>query len=79
MIHPRLARSVLDRLHSQLIVSVQADDGSPLRDSRIIAALACAAELGGAAGLRVRLGRGRAGRAERECLAPDRPDEDVAR
>lgn len=54
MIHPRLARSVLDRLHSQLIVSVQADDGSPLRDSRIIAALACAAELGGAAGLRVR-------------------------
>jgi len=45
---------VLDRLHSQLIVSVQADDGSPLRDSRIIAALACAAEMGGAAGLRVR-------------------------
>lgn len=54
MIHPRPTCSVLDRLHSQLIVSVQADDGSPLRDSRIIAALACAAEVGGAAGLRVR-------------------------
>lgn len=54
MIHPRPPHSVLNRLRSQLIVSVQADDGSPLRDSRIIAALACAAELGGAAGLRVR-------------------------
>lgn len=54
MIHSRPSRSVLDRWRSQLIVSVQADDGSPLRDSRIIAALACAAEVGGAAGLRVR-------------------------
>lgn len=54
MTHPRPPRSVLSRLRSQLVVSVQADDGSPLRDSRIIAALARAAEVGGAAGLRVR-------------------------
>lgn len=45
---------VLTRLHHALVVSVQADEGSPLRDPAIIAALALAAEQGGAAGLRVR-------------------------
>lgn len=51
---PTLPRAVLEELRSQLVVSVQADDGSPLRDSRIIAALALCAERGGARGLRIR-------------------------
>jgi N-acylglucosamine-6-phosphate 2-epimerase len=41
------------RLHGGLVVSCQAPEGSPLRDSRIIAALARCAERGGAAGVRV--------------------------
>ena len=44
----------LARLASPLIVSVQADDGSPLRDTAHIVALARAALLGGAGGLRLR-------------------------
>ncbi|WP_245808142.1 N-acetylmannosamine-6-phosphate 2-epimerase [Deinococcus hopiensis] len=44
---------MLERLRGQLVVSCQADPGSPLRDSYIIGRLALAAELGGAAGLRV--------------------------
>ncbi|WP_240319361.1 hypothetical protein [Deinococcus wulumuqiensis] len=40
----------LARLASPLIVSVQADDGSPLRDTAHIVALARAALLGGAGG-----------------------------
>ncbi|AWN21862.1 N-acetylmannosamine-6-phosphate 2-epimerase [Deinococcus irradiatisoli] len=46
--------SALARLSGQLIVSVQADDGSPLRDTSHILALGRAALLGGAAGLRLR-------------------------
>lgn len=45
--------SPLERLRGQLVVSCQADAGSPLRDPQTIARLARAAELGGAAGLRV--------------------------
>ncbi|GGR82391.1 putative N-acetylmannosamine-6-phosphate 2-epimerase [Deinococcus sedimenti] len=45
---------VLQRLRGALIVSVQADDGSPLRDTGIIAAMSRAALLGGAGGLRLR-------------------------
>jgi N-acylglucosamine-6-phosphate 2-epimerase len=41
-------------LRGHLIVSVQADDGSPLRDTAHIVALSRAALLGGAAGLRLR-------------------------
>lgn len=37
-----------------MIVSVQADDGSPMRDTGIIAAMSRAALLGGAGGLRLR-------------------------
>lgn len=44
----------IERLRGRLIVSVQADDGSPLRDSSHIVALSRAALLGGAAGLRLR-------------------------
>lgn len=44
----------LDALRHQLVVSVQADDDSPLRDERIIVALARAAEVGGARALRLR-------------------------
>ncbi|WP_166979332.1 N-acetylmannosamine-6-phosphate 2-epimerase [Paramicrobacterium fandaimingii] len=41
------------RLQHGFIASVQADDGSPLRDSNMIAALAHATVLGGADGLRI--------------------------
>jgi N-acylglucosamine-6-phosphate 2-epimerase len=44
---------VLEKLRSGLIVSCQARPGSPLRDVRIIAALAQCAERGGAAGVRI--------------------------
>jgi N-acylglucosamine-6-phosphate 2-epimerase len=44
---------VLERLRGQLVVSCQADVGSPLRDPGVIARLAQAAEQGRAAGLRV--------------------------
>ena len=46
-------RTVLDRLADGLIVSCQAREGHPLHNSRIIAALARAAEAGGAVGLRI--------------------------
>ncbi|UQN06012.1 N-acetylmannosamine-6-phosphate 2-epimerase [Deinococcus sp. QL22] len=46
--------AALTRLHGQLVVSVQADDGSPLREVVHIVALSRAALLGGAAGLRLR-------------------------
>ncbi|HEV2875304.1 MAG TPA: putative N-acetylmannosamine-6-phosphate 2-epimerase [Thermoleophilaceae bacterium] len=42
----------LEALHGGLVVSVQAPDGSPVAGSSHIAALARAAELGGAAGIR---------------------------
>lgn len=44
---------ILTRLEGRLIVSCQAVAGSPLRDSRMIAALAQCAERGGAAGVRI--------------------------
>lgn len=44
---------VLARLRGRLVVSCQADAGSPLRDPGVIARLAQAAEQGGAAGLRI--------------------------
>lgn len=44
----------LNRLRGQLVVSVQADDGSPLREVAHIVAMSRAALLGGAAGLRLR-------------------------
>jgi N-acylglucosamine-6-phosphate 2-epimerase len=43
----------LSEVEGGLIVSAQAFDGSPLRDSRIMAALALAALQGGAVGLRI--------------------------
>ncbi|PFG29953.1 N-acetylmannosamine-6-phosphate 2-epimerase [Paramicrobacterium agarici] len=46
--HERIAQ-----LKHGFIASVQADEGSPLRDSRLIAALAHATVLGGANGLRI--------------------------
>jgi N-acylglucosamine-6-phosphate 2-epimerase len=46
--------AALTRLRGQLVVSVQADDGSPLREVVHIVALSGAALLGGAAGLRLR-------------------------
>ncbi|ANE43630.1 N-acetylmannosamine-6-phosphate 2-epimerase [Deinococcus puniceus] len=46
--------AALERLRGQLVVSVQADDGSPLREVVHIVALSRAALLGGAAGLRLR-------------------------
>jgi putative N-acetylmannosamine-6-phosphate epimerase len=46
-------RSLLDRLQGGLIVSCQAREGHPLHNSRVIAALARAAEAGGAVGLRI--------------------------
>ena len=55
MIPPTLA-SRLERLRGQLIVSVQADDSSPLRAVQHIVALSKAALTGGAAGLRLRSG-----------------------
>ena len=45
--------ALLERLRGQLIVSCQADAGSPMRRPEIIAALALAAELGGAGAVRV--------------------------
>ncbi|GMA15149.1 N-acetylmannosamine-6-phosphate 2-epimerase (plasmid) [Deinococcus metallilatus] len=45
--------SMLERLRGQLVVSCQANPDSPLRDPSIISRLALAAELGGAAGLRL--------------------------
>ncbi len=45
--------TVVDQLRQGLIVSCQASTPHPLRDARIIAALARCAELGGAAGVRV--------------------------
>ena len=47
-------RALPERLRSRLVVSVQADDGSPLRDTAHIVALSRAALLGGAGGLRLR-------------------------
>ncbi len=47
---------ILAKLRSQLIVSVQADEGSPLREVSIIVALSRAALLGGASALRLRSG-----------------------
>lgn len=44
----------LERLRARLVVSVQADDGSPLRETAHIVALSRAALLGGAGGLRLR-------------------------
>ncbi len=44
---------LLERLRGRLIVSCQADVGSPMRQPAVIAALALAAELGGAAAVRV--------------------------
>lgn len=46
-------RTVLDRLAGRLVVSCQANPGSPLRDPQTIARLALAAVQGGAAGLRI--------------------------
>lgn len=46
-------RSVLGRLEGGLIVSCQAREGHPLHNPHVIAALARAAEAGGAAGVRV--------------------------
>jgi N-acylglucosamine-6-phosphate 2-epimerase len=46
-------RSVLDRLQGGLVVSCQAREGHPLHNPLIIAALARAAEAGGAVGVRV--------------------------
>ena len=43
----------VERLRGGLIVSCQADPGSPLRDSHIISRLALAAEQGGAVGVRI--------------------------
>lgn len=46
-------QKVLELLRGGLVVSCQADAGSPLRDPFIISRMALAAQLGGAAGLRV--------------------------
>lgn len=48
-----MTHDTIARLEHGFIASVQADDGSPLRDSRMIAALAQATVLGGADGLRI--------------------------
>jgi N-acylglucosamine-6-phosphate 2-epimerase len=45
--------SLLEQLRGGLIVSCQADPGSPFRDSRMIAAFAKAAEIGGARAVRI--------------------------
>jgi len=50
---PPLRSESVHRLRGHLIVSCQALEGSPLRDSGIIAALAQCAERGGAAGVRI--------------------------
>jgi N-acylglucosamine-6-phosphate 2-epimerase len=47
------AASLMARLAGGLVVSCQAPDGHPLRDTSVIARLASAATLGGAVGLRV--------------------------
>ena len=47
---------LLEALQGQLVVSAQADPGSPLRDTALIAAMGRAAILGGAGGLRLRGG-----------------------
>lgn len=44
---------LLERLRGRLVVSCQADAGSPMRRPAVIAALALAAELGGAGAVRV--------------------------
>ena len=44
---------LLDSLRGALIISCQADPGSPFRDSRVIAAFAKAAEIGGAKAVRI--------------------------
>lgn len=46
-------QSLLEQLRGTLIVSCQANPGSPLREPYIISRLALAAEQGGAAGLRI--------------------------
>ncbi|GGL98982.1 putative N-acetylmannosamine-6-phosphate 2-epimerase [Deinococcus aerophilus] len=76
-------RSVLDRLAGQLVVSCQADPGSPLRDSQTIARMALAAQRGGAAGLRIQ-GFEDVGAVRAACALPiigltktDRADTDV--
>lgn len=47
-----LTRNMLDSLKGQLVVSVQAYPGEPMRDPRTMALIAAAAELGGAAAIR---------------------------
>ncbi|GGR07980.1 N-acetylmannosamine-6-phosphate 2-epimerase [Deinococcus ruber] len=49
----RLLPGVLQALRGELVVSCQANPGSPLRRPEIMAAMAQAAELGGAAGIRL--------------------------
>ncbi len=49
-------QSLFDALHGQLVVSVQADPTSPLRDTQVITAMSRAALVGGAGGLRLRGG-----------------------
>lgn len=44
--------NLLEKLRGGLIVSCQARPGNPLRGARFMAAFACAAELGGAVGIR---------------------------
>lgn len=44
--------AIIDALHHGLIVSCQAPNGSPLRQPTVMAAMARAAELGGAVGIR---------------------------
>ncbi len=46
-------RHALDRLSGRLVVSCQANPGSPLRDPQTIGRMALAAVMGGAAGLRI--------------------------
>lgn len=49
----RMLADVLERLRGGLVVSCQADPGSPLRDPFIIGRLALAAVMGGARGVRI--------------------------
>lgn len=51
--HPKASGATLDALRGGLIISCQADPGSPFRDPVIIAAFARAAEIGGAQAVRV--------------------------
>jgi N-acylglucosamine-6-phosphate 2-epimerase len=48
-----MTAAVFDALKGRLVVSVQADEGSPMRSTPIIVAMALCAERGGAAGLRI--------------------------